>query len=322
VVEVLGMKYCLFCGEVMAPKPNETVMSGLFAWGKVFETHGGSWAFSPNLTKDLMEEFDVIHVNYTPGNASYMTAVRDALGDHSSTKIVANVDHALLMWSTMDPFIARDQLLKADRIFHVESLGAGRVSQLIGKPVPVIPHPVDVKGISKYRKPFPSLEIISCQHHRYLNTWVEYWFATYNIRKEYGLRTVMQNWWGSERPPVAIDGFFDDIIERTNYDKFLEIASESYLNMDITHDRTYGRGIVDFAGLGVPTVGSNSIEAMNRIWPELACNSLDTLKMEKTLRKLLENPEFMQKMSDQGIKRAKYYDFDHSWKRMKKLLED
>ncbi len=328
------VKYCLFSGadikgrqqiptvpENDNQKNHPLMMSGLFAWGSVFERFGGKSDYSANLTREFMEKYDVIHVNYTPGNASYVAAIRDVLGK-SDTKIVMNVDHAIDMFSTMDYFTFEKMSSSADFIFHVEELAASRLERHLARKVWCIPHPVDVWTISKfYRKAVPIAHVISCQHHRYLNTWEYGFYATRKLRKEFELSTVLMNYWSEGRPPVPIDAYYDDIVGRTEYPDYIQTLSKSYLNMDMTPQHTYGRGVVDAAALGIPTVGSNTIVAMRRLFPLLTCDAVDDKKMEDLLRKLLTDTEFMQLCIDSALDSVKYYDYTHSLERWNQMVE-
>lgn len=327
-------KYCLFSGKAALPKvlkptkPRDAdqakwplTMSGLFAWQAAFKRFGGEGELSANLTREFMEHFDVIHVNYTPGNPSYVAAIRDVLGE-SDTKIVMNVDHAIDMFSTMDYFTFEKMSSSADFIFHVEEHGSRRLERQLERKVWCIPHPVDVWTITKfYRQMVPTSHVISVQHHRYLNNWEYGFYATRKIRKEYDVSTVLMNYWLGERPPVPIDAYFDDILDRMEYPDYIQALAESYINMDVTPHHTYGRGVIDAAALGIPTVGSNTIAAMRELFPLLACDPVDDAKMEELIRRLMNEPEFMQLCVDSALDMVKKYDFTHAVERWNEMTE-
>jgi len=325
-------KYCLFSGvinEKLHPsipenegqKNNPLMMSGLFAWSEVCKRFGGTGEMSSNLTREFMEKYDVIHVNYVPGNASYVAAIRDVLGK-SDTKLVMNIDHAIDMFSTMDYYILEKMAPSADFIFHVEELASMRLERHLERKVWCVPHPVDVWTISKfYRKIVPEAHVISVQHHRYLDNWDYGFYATRQLRKEFNLSTVLMSYWSAGRPTVPIDGYYDDIIGRTNYPDYIQMLSKSYLNMDVTPQHTYGRGIVDAAALGIPTIASNTISAAKRLFPLLTCDAVDDKKMEDLLRQLITNSEFMQLCVDNALDMVKYYDYTHSYDRWNKMIE-
>ena len=75
---------------------------GLFQWVEAFNRYGKFGKMNANIKKDNLEESDVIHVNVTPTNISYLAALREELGISSSTMLIANVDFGILMWSGQD----------------------------------------------------------------------------------------------------------------------------------------------------------------------------------------------------------------------------
>lgn len=300
----------------------EVVMSGLFSWVTAFQEFGGRGESSALTARDWLEQFDYIHVNFTPGNPNYIDGIKDVLGDHSDTKVIANVDYAVYMFNSIDPFILRHSLGLADFVFHVEPEGAARLGAFLGREVPAIPHPADIVKIKKFRSPSKHPIVVACQYHRYLFGWPQYFYSTYPIRKTHpDIRVVLMNYSSEQRSVVAMDGLFDEVPERVPYPAYLDMLSDCYLNMDVTQDFTFGRGVVDAAALGVPTIGSNTIDAMNRIWPELAVNPQDTGGMTTLLNSLLLDREFAGEMSAQGTERCEYYSLENSYKRLVEYLE-
>jgi len=303
---------------------DQIVLGGLFNWPVAFDTHGKKGDMSANLTKELIEQFDIIHVNYTPSNASYIAAIRDAIGPDSDTKIVTQVDFAIGLWNSIDPLILRQQLALADFVFHVEPNGARRLEHYLGYDVPAIPHPVDVDKIMSYRKQ-PSLPpLVACQYHRYMYTWATYYYGTYRLRhdrEQFGIRTALMNY-NDTTVVVALDSLFDDIVDRSPYAVYLDMLGDCFVNIDLAPDYTYGRGIVEAAALGVPTIGSNTIHAMNHIWPELAVSPHDEVAVDILLEKLLTDAEFATWEAERGTEACKYYNLKNSYDRLVGHLEE
>ena len=52
---------------------------GLFQWVEAFNRYGKFGKMNANIKKDNLEESDVIHVNVTPTNISYLAALREEL---------------------------------------------------------------------------------------------------------------------------------------------------------------------------------------------------------------------------------------------------
>jgi aromatic ring-cleaving dioxygenase len=320
--KVKRLKYLIWSGAPIDVNSKIKLPSGLFMWVNAFRQHGLSGDANCTLTKEFLEGFDLIHTNWTPAAASYISGIRNVLGDHSSTKIIANVDHAIGMWGGINPFTMVQELKMADFVFHVEPYGAAGIGQLMGKEIPVIPHPVDVEWIKTQRKPTDEPIVITCHYHRYLETWSEYFRATWRLRQKYPeLRTVLL---GVSEPPkltVGINPMFTNALTRMPFENFIDFLSRAYLNMSVTVDSTYGRDIVEAAALGVPTVGSRSIAAMRYIWPKQAFASVDTLSMEKELDKMILDADYTAKLSEQGTERSEFYSIKRSHNRMVRELE-
>jgi glycosyltransferase involved in cell wall biosynthesis len=290
-------------------------MGGLLCWPKAFSIYGRLGEKSANTAKDHLERFDVIHVNYTPRNASYISALRESLGN-SDTKIIANVDYAIGMWSNIDPYVMKDQLLRADLVFHVEPIGAAALQQFLGVPVPTVPHPSDVSRIKEFRQPTRLPAIAACQYHRYMYTWHPYFYA---LREFPELLSALMNV-SSPQPDVPFDAYFNEVFTRTAYEEYIAMLGGSFINLDLTPDYTYGRGIVDAAALGVPTIGSVTCWAATHIWPDLAVQPYYIHQIKDRVRRLITDPEFASEMSSRGTELSEHYNLENSYNRMVECL--
>jgi glycosyltransferase involved in cell wall biosynthesis len=315
--DALREQECKQCnGKVKIVEP--LVLSGLYCWVSAFRDAGGKGVMNARMNKEYMEQFDLIGINYTPGHPTYIQAIRELLGK-SDTKIIANVDYAVSMWGNMNPLVMKKQLEMADMVFHVESTGARTLTSLLGDTfVSCIPHPVDVDRIKKFIVQPHDPPTITCQWHRYRGTWDSYYYGL----KDIDAARVLVNFYG-EPPITDLEVMFDQIMPATEYTEYLKnILAPAAINVDMAPDLTYGRGVVDAAALGVPTVGSNTIEAMNRIWPELVTPPHDYYETKALTTKLLTDKGFGGRMSVVGQERAKFYNTENSYKRMKEALEE
>lgn len=313
------LRYMLF-GD---PKVDFTkpVLPGLFQWANAFNAWDREGVIFNIVCKEELERYDVIHVNWTSGHPSYISAIRDALGD-SSTTIIANVDFGVGLHDIIDPLIMKDTLIKADMIFHVEPFGARRLSNYLERNVPCIPHPCDVERIKKFRKGTYLPPTISCQFHRYGSTWAIYYYATQRLLKKYPeLRSVLYN--VTDYPPhhPSLEDKFSSVVPVAPYAEYLDDLSRCYINLDLPPDYTYGRGIVDAAALGIPTIGSDTVFAQQMIYPELACNCVDAEQVEKALEQMLLRPDDYSEFSERGKDKCKFFDLYNSHNRMVEELE-
>jgi glycosyltransferase involved in cell wall biosynthesis len=206
-------------------------------------------------------------------------------------------------------------------VFHVESRGAARIGRILNKPIPCIPHPVDVTKIKLFRKQPFEIPTITCQYHRYWGTWSVYYYATRNIPE---IQTILCNLGGNLPQRVSFEVYFGEVVGATHHQTYIDkYLSKAYINLDVTPDKTYGRGLVEAAALGLPTISNTTNEAATRIFPEIMINDQDDdVAMHDTLEKLLFNTEFAKDMSDKGLERCEYYNYKNSYKRMLIALEE
>lgn len=299
-------------------------LSGLFQWPRAFNHYGSSGHSKPTLSRDTLEQYDIIHVNYLHKNSSYIPAIREALGKHSSTIIIANVDFAMLMWHRTDPILMKSMLSIADFVFHVEPMGAKRLGFLLQKDVPCIPHPVDVDFVRNLRSPMISGDPIlwTCQYHRYFDTWCDSYYPTHRLKREYGARTVLMNI-TKPTPDMVMpyNSYYDDLLDVRPYTEYLKHLSKAYINIDITPDYTYGRGVVDAAALQIPTITGTTNYAGKLLFPELQVTVGDDEKVEQTIRALMDEPDYMKGTAEHGAEEAGFFSLKNSYYRLTSHLE-
>lgn len=309
---------------------------GLFQWTRAFAQFGKDGQMSGMIKKHEMEKFDVVHTNWTPAHPGYPEAIRRELGENSSTKLIVNVDYAINHWNHISPLVLAHQLRQADFVFSVESFGADRIARLmldeninegtyVRGYVPVIPHPIDVETVKTVRKPTEEREmLITCQYHRYHNNWCEYWYPlqfTMKTARADGNERINTALMNVEGEGVKYHDMFNVARGRSDYPSYMEALSHAMVNMDITPDYTYGRGIVDAAALGVPTIASNTIEAARRIWPELIVQYGDDAAVEHMIISLLGDNDRYDAMQLRGIEKCEDYNLENSYNKMVEYLE-
>lgn len=310
---------CGKCNSTMRVK-EPLIQSGLYCWCQAFRENGGVGEMFATIEKEYLERYDIVHINYTPGHPSYIEAIRNALGPNSDTKIVANVDYAMSLWETMNPYNLKSQLGMADMVFHVEETGARLLQHFLGKPVHTIPHPVDTARIKQHQGRPPTNGVLAtCQWHRYNATWSAYYYGLHNINiKRYLVA------FGGANPSALVDleAMFHRVVPVMRYVPYLDtILSKATINLDLAPDVTYGRGYVEAAALGVPTVASNTIAAARRVAPELTVKPYDHIEIERLTHKLTGNPEFYHAMVKQGRERSEFYSCANSYDRLMEALD-
>jgi hypothetical protein len=309
--------YLLFSDSI--PNLNFPIIKpGLYCWLSVFGNDGSVADHSCTLSRSVLEKYDVVHVNFTPGHHNYIEAIRESLGYNSSTQLIANVDYATSMWENINPLDLRHQLLQADHLFHVESLGAKNLEHFLGCKVHVIPHPVNVELLKMMSRVPGDPITVTCQYHRYKATWSSYYYALRNIRA----RRILCNAGSNVPPNIDLSLYFDNVVHQCDYVSYIRnILSKAYCNIDLPPDITFGRGIAEAAALGVPTICSDRVDASHRLFPDLVVNPYDHTSVESLVVKLFDDTEFADLVFNYARDAVDYYDLVHSKERMMVMLD-
>lgn len=307
-------------GRDIANQNDELMLSGLYLWSTAFHKFGKKGDIDTLWRGEDLEEYDVIHVNYTPSNIQLPTIIRDQLGDSSSTKLVMNVDLDVAHWGANFAYYSIDmmrEIMLADVLFHVEAQGAVTLEHLTGKGVHVNPHPVDVSKIydhvAKEREP-----MIATMYHRYTGDTMTQWIAQRNIP----LRKVLFGYTPGKHNYVANAGMYDQIITYQPFGKHVPEISKALVGCDLYPGFTYGRAVIEFAALAIPAVCSGTIAAANWLFPDTAVNPFDTRAAEEKLRKILEDQDFADSVIKRANARCGFYSLENSYKRFCSILEE
>lgn len=320
------MKYLLIGDARGRDAANEGVdkddiqLSGLYLWERAINENGGKGEIDTFWRKEDLENYDVVHINYTPSNIQLPTVVREQLGKDSSTKLVMNMD---LDVSRLSPNWAYhltsmvNEMRMADILFHVEPRGAEILSHLIEKPFVVNPHPVDVTRLYDYirdeREP-----IIASIYHRYTADTLTQYIAQKNVP----LRRVLFGYNAGKHQYVANQGMYDQIMPYMLFkDHVLEVSKAS-IGCDLFNGYAYGRVPIEFAGLGIPAVVSNTIGAAEVLYPYTSVDPFDVKGAEALFKRLVSDVDF----SDLVIKTAHEgcgnYSLKNSYQRFMQMIED
>jgi len=305
-------------GKELANGTNKLQLSGLYLWSSVFEQFGKSGTMDTLWRKEDLEDFDVVHINYTPSNLQLPELIKEELGNSSSTKIVMNVDLDVSIisqnWAYYTQVLTRG-LKVVDKIFHVEPKGAQILSHLIDKEVEVCPHPVDVSmlydHIKKEREP-----MVGVLFHRYTPDTLIPYIALRGIP----LRRVLFGYIASKPQTVANAGMYDNIMLYTNFQEHIEEFSKSGLGCDLYSGYSYGRATIEMAALGIPAVVSNTIAASS-LFPETSVHPFDTKGAEEKFKKLISDEEFVNTVIETAHKGCGYYSLKSSYNRFIQMLE-
>lgn len=295
-------------------------LSGLYLWERAFNDNGDKGEIDTFWRKEDLENFDVVHINYTPSNIQLPTVVREQLGKDSSTKLVMNMDLDVARLSPNWAYHLTsmvNEMRMADILFHVEPRGAEILGHLIEKPFTVNPHPVDVTRLYDYirdeREP-----IIASIYHRYTADTLTQYIAQKNIP----LRRVLFGYNAGKHQYVANQAMYDQIMPYMQFkDHVLEISKAS-IGCDLFNGFAYGRVPIEFAGLGIPSVVSNTIGASEVLFPYTSVDPFDVKGAEKLFKKLVSDTDFSDLVIRTAHEGCGNYSLTNSHQRFMQMLED
>jgi len=317
------LSYCLIGDDrgrtIVDAAQDSLQLSGLYLWSRAFNAFGKCGTIHNIWRKEDLEDYDIIHVNYTPSNNQLPTIIRNELGMDSSTKLVVNVDLDIKYWGQNWAYnlinFTRD-IEAADVLFHVEPRGAELIEILIEQEVYTNPHPIDVTNLYdfmvKEKEP-----VIGTIFHRYFpNTLLPY-LAQKNIpmaRILFGHQPI------GKQGSVANAGMFDQILKYQDFTSYVTELAKCAIGFDLYEGYSYGRATIEFAGLGIPAVVSNTIAASN-LFPQTSVHPYDIKGAEAILQKLSTDTEFCNEVILEAHERCKMYSLKNSYNRFAEMVE-
>lgn len=320
------MKYLLIGDARGRDAANEGIdkddiqLSGLYLWERAINENGGKGEIDTFWRKEDLENFDVVHINYTPSNIQLPTVVREQLGKSSSTKLIINMD---LDVSRLSPNWAYhltsmvNEMRMADILFHVEPKGAEILSHLIEMPFIVNPHPVDVTRLYDYirdeREP-----IIASIYHRYTADTLTQYIAQKNIP----LRRVLFGYNAGKHQYVANQGMYDQIMPYMQFKEHVLEISKASIGCDLFNGYAYGRVPIEFAGLGIPAVVSNTIGAAEVLYPHTSVDPFDVKGAEALFKRLVSDVDFSDLVIRTAHEGCGNYSLKNSYQRFMQMIED
>jgi len=301
---------------------NKTLkLSGLYLWKEAFKQNGKSGEINTFWRREDLENYDIVHINYTPSNISLPTVVRNELGKDSDTKLVINVDLDVSHWSASWAYHINElmrELPLADKIFHVEPVGTKTLSHLLNTKIDTLPHPVDVTNLYDYIQPVRE-EVIGSIFHRYTGETTTHYISQKNIplrRYLFGYTPI------SKQPMVANAGMYDQIFMQKGFTEHIEEFSTIKIGCDLYSGYTFGRAVVEMAALGIPAVVSNTIAAANYLFPDTTVSPFDTEGAEKLFKKLYEDMDFANTVIKQAHDLCGWYNLRNSYDRFVNMCQE
>lgn len=319
-----NIRYCLLSFARWEPRHiaeyvnDEITLTGLFNWSVLF---GGKRLY-PKTPEELCE-FNLLHINITPNNLLLLPSLFkmiSLISPNDRPKILCNIDYAIEMWSQhfTHPATLFYFLEKVDYVFSVEDTMSSLLTFILKRNVPCIPHPCDVKSISKLRLTNRK-QSIGAFHHVYDNNFL--------------LPSILLNELISKHPSYQSSAIGGVLVEESmghlynnfiphqkNFKKFLLHLRNYYAILESYTIHSYGRSTIECAALGIPVVGSSCVSSQRKCFPELSTKTNDFIDSFNLLDRLISEPDFYTKCAHSGIVNCNYYSFDNCSKMMLDFL--
>jgi len=292
---------------------------GLYNW--IFAFKGSIMSYKEIM--DNLEDYDVVQINMAPADIIIAPLVAEKL-KNSSTKLVLNNDYVVECWDMFrtHPYEYYTALRNADMMFGtvpVQASAMGNGAFTFSHPhfVDFLKHygnRRDKDGVSNRigylmhqwegKTYLPSLILHRLREERMEFTSVIY---NYDKRKDLSARWARCMW--------------DAFIPPLTYPDFVKEVSKDKLLLELCQYQTYGRTPVDFASLELPIVGSDRVESMRRLFPNMCCNPIDVRKLMNLIKRVLNDEEWLDEQMKYAYNKVDYYNYKNSTKRYKIALE-
>ena len=312
-----NIKYCLLTWDYLE---NEHIsgflhplpITGLFNWSLLFN---GDRTFPR--TREDFDKYNLIHINFTQKNLPLMSKITRLI-DHNKTKILVNVDYAIEMWASAfsHPELLLQELDRADYIFAVEPAMADLLSIALKRPIACIPHPCATHLVEAYRTKERQKKIMVSAHRYDTNFQLPY----------YVTRDLPQEWYscimGAHNNMSSILHLYDECQKQLTFEESIKYIASQYAIIETHTMNTFGRVTVEAAVLGVPCIGPENIDSMNKCFPDLTYSnsSKPVSSIKKLLHALIHHPDFYSNVAKHAIDSSKYYSYENCRKMMLEFL--
>ena len=320
----MGIKYALVVAKDN-PLPNprgtdEKYLTGLYQWAEIFD--GDFFRFN-ELDSKALEYYDILHVNMCQKHVHLPRLIREKIGWNTDVKLVCNIDYAVEMlpgafcnpdFSYVDVL---NSLTDCDLVFCQEKYQAQLISSEIEGRVPVIPHPCNTRFIKRfYRYPFDREDEIVAMFHHEEDTLL---LSSLASRKQ-GLRSVLLNF--QPQFNKVYPGWFDDTVPPMTFTHYIDRLSRCRVAVENQMMHVHGRFVLDCACLGIPVVGSNYVDSINRLFPEYSCSPYNLKRQRFLVKSVLKDKPVTEDIIERVFNEVEYYNLANSKQRFMEELED
>ena len=294
---------------------------GMYNWIFLFK---GSMIPFNNVTKKILEQFDVVQLNMAPVDQFLVKEVRRMIGNNSNTLIIGNNDYTCESWDTWSQHPlqyeqAQDEL---DAVFGTEPHQTSHLRE----DAYTIPHPhwIDMlKHIGNDDINIDKFNVGSIYH------WWEGKHYTQSLtflrlRRNYpNLVTRLYGYNGAnDKNKKWQKVMWDKTMPLMEYPEFQRSLMTNRFIYDNCSYHTYGRTTVDCSALRIPCLGSDRIDSMKLCFPEMCCDPFDMRKQLEIMDKVLKGGKWFDKQMDYAYESSEYYNYHNSEKRYMIMVEE
>jgi len=263
-----------------------------------------------------MKDYDIIFIpiNGHTINSRLISRAKDMVGD--DVKVITAVDYAREIWSRTIPDILhhlRHELLAADFIWTADGAHIPYLQALTNgqRHINFLPHPVDVDKLSTHAVTKEDREKdVSVYIHRYDNDWVTPWLATKNL--PWPMLVIC----GADIAPT-LPPYFQDVRQPMPFVEYVPWQAQRYVSLDSCNMiHTFGRMQVENAALGIPTVGTENVEAQKFLWPRLVTKAGDAVKQAELVARLFDDTAFYDEVVKYAAIHARWYSHENAKKQL------
>ena len=321
-----NIKYCHVVAkmtDVMEKAVQESPRrSGMYNWMYV---HKGEMRAVDEMQKEDFEKYDVVQVNLSPVDQIIVPRIRRMLGNNSNTKLILNNDYVCEAWDgwNIHPQQFLDVQKLGDGLFGTEPY---QTSNLIDGAFNM-PHPTWTKSLKRYGRTAPGSRIkIGVMFHH----WEKKHFLSasniYQLRDELRkpVEAKLYGYMGPEFDLNArwVKSMWTKIMPMTDFPSFISDMSKNTMMYEPCTYHTYGRASVDSACIELPTVGSDRVGSMRRLWPNSCCDPTDGKKTRELMHKWLADKKWASEQLEFAYSNVDYYNYDNCRERYLKMLEE
>lgn len=261
------------------------------------------------------DDWDVIHVQLAGDSGDFPLLLRERMGENTDCKLMVNIDYPAERWHSslgMTPDMVVRQLNMADIVFSQARRTRAFLEGLLGRHVPYLPHPVEVDKLKQWAVPIESrskTDVIVNTHYDGQH-YFPYWFL-----KDYPITTHLVGFLGDAGPYARdnVHRYYTYVHERQGCQQLVQnVYRKGYIAIDQYSHHVQGRSTIEFAGLGIPCIGWDCVDAQVECFPDLTFPVGDLESQRQAFEKLMTDKDFYKEVSAKAQDAVEVYSYENS----------